>query len=132
MARILIPLLLVVLLVPIGALITVDRTRSEVGLDQTIEGADPAFGRSRFVKYGCGGCHEINGVSKATGKVGPNLDNFGNRTVIAGVLPNTPENLTHWIRFPQEVKPGNAMPNLGVTEDDARAMAAYLYQLARN
>src|SRR5690625_2487747 len=96
-----------------------------------VEEADPEFGRSRFVKYGCGGCHEIRGVSKATGKVGPSLHEFGERMMVAGLLPNTPENLIHWIRFPQEVKPGNAMPNLGVSQEDAEAMAAYLYMLAR-
>ncbi len=45
---------------------------------------------------------------------------------LAGVLPNTPENMARWIREPQTVKPGDAMPDLGVSERDARDMTAFL------
>jgi cytochrome c1 len=51
------------------------------------------------------------------------------RAVIAGVLPNTPENLVRWLRAPQEVSPHNAMPNLGVTARDAADIAAFLHTL---
>ncbi len=52
---------------------------------------------------------------------------MGARTYIgAGTLPNTDENLAHWIRFPQEVKHGVLMPNLGVTENEAKALVAFL------
>ena len=51
------------------------------------------------------------------------------RAVIAGVLPNTPENLVRWLRAPQEVSPHNAMPDLGLTERDARDIAAFLRTL---
>lgn len=80
-------------------------------------------------KYGCGGCHTISGVREATGLVGPPLDKFGYRAYIAGRLPNTPENLMHWIQKPQDVVPQNAMPNMNVTEEDSRDIAAYLYTL---
>jgi cytochrome c1 len=46
--------------------------------------------------------------------------------MLAGRLPNGPENLERWLRGPQAVKPGSAMPDLGVTERDARDIAAYL------
>jgi cytochrome c1 len=49
--------------------------------------------------------------------------------MIAGELPNTPANLTHWIQHPREVEPKTAMPELGVTEDEAYDIAAYLYTL---
>ena len=62
-------------------------------------------------------------------RVGPPLTAWSERTVIAGYVPNTPEQLVHWIVMPQSVAPGNAMPNLGVTDDDARDIAAYLYSL---
>jgi cytochrome c1 len=45
------------------------------------------------------------------------------------MLRNTPPNLVRWIREPQAVVPGNAMPNMGVSEVDARDIAAYLYTL---
>lgn len=76
--------------------------------------------------YGCGSCHTIPGIRGADGLVGPPLTRFHERAYIAGQLPNTPENLVHWIRNPQEVEPGTAMPDLGVTEEDAREIAAYL------
>jgi cytochrome c1 len=49
------------------------------------------------------------------------------RLYIAGLLINTPENMVAWIRHPQAVKPLTAMPDLGVPENDARDMTAYLY-----
>jgi cytochrome c2 len=61
--------------------------------------------------------------------VGPPLDHFAYRVYIAGMLPNTPDNLMHWIQKPQEVVPRNAMPDMGVNEKDSRDIAAYLYTL---
>jgi putative membrane protein len=80
-------------------------------------------------QYGCAACHTIPGVSTARGQVGPSLAQFGRRAYIAGVLRNEPGNLVKWLRVPQSVVPGNAMPNTGVTDADARDIAAYLYTL---
>ena len=49
--------------------------------------------------------------------------------LIAGKLANTPDNLVRWIRQPKTVKPLTAMPDMGVSEGDARDMAAYLATL---
>ena len=54
------------------------------------------------------------------------MDGIGSRTLIAGTLANTPENLARWLRETQKVKPGTAMPQLGVVEEDARDIAAFL------
>ena len=51
------------------------------------------------------------------------------RTIIAGMLPNTPGNMIHWLEAPQSVVPGNAMPNMELDDHDARDIAAYLYSL---
>ena len=88
---------------------------------------NPARGRALIERYGCGSCHGIGGVRGARGTVGPPLDDFGRRGYIAGKLPNNEANLVRWIMDPQEVDPGNAMPDLGVDATDARDMAAYLY-----
>lgn len=80
-------------------------------------------------RSGCGSCHEIPGIMHANGMVGPPLDHFARRTIIAGLLPNTPANLVHWIRSPQQVVPGNAMPDAGLSDRQARDVAAYLYTL---
>ncbi len=84
-------------------------------------------GRQLIAAYGCGACHSVPGVPGAYTYAAPPLDRFYERSYIAGRLPNTQDNLIKWIQDPQGVDPGNAMPNLGVTEDQARNIAAYLY-----
>lgn len=96
---------------------------------RAIAGATPERGAAAMRRYGCGSCHVVPGVAGATGLVGPPLTGFAGRTYIAGLLPNEPEHLVRWIRAPQAIAPGTAMPNLGVTENEARDMAAYLYTL---
>jgi cytochrome c len=76
--------------------------------------------------YGCTSCHTIPGVPAAHGTIGPPLDRMGLRTYIAGTLPNTPQHLALWIQHPQQIHPGTAMPDLGVTEMDANDIADYL------
>ncbi len=61
--------------------------------------------------------------------VGPPLNQFALRAYIAGQLPNQPDNLMRWLQDPQQVEPGTAMPDLGVSPAVARDMAAYLYTL---
>jgi cytochrome c oxidase subunit 2 len=86
-----------------------------------------AQGQKLFLMKGCVGCHSLVAYNAPKGLLGPNLANVGARTYIgAGTLKNTDENLTHWIRFPQDVKHGVLMPNLGVTEDEAKALVAFL------
>jgi cytochrome c len=77
--------------------------------------------------YGCGTCHAIPGVPSATGLVGPPLAKLKSRTYIGGVLTNNLENLTRWIRNPREMAPKTAMPDVGVSEADAKVIAEYLY-----
>ncbi len=96
---------------------------------QLTGGGDARAGIVAIRKYGCSGCHTINGIEEAHGLVGPPLDHFAYRVYIAGKLPNTPDNLMHWIQKPQEVVPSNAMPDMGVSEEDSRDIAAYLYTL---
>jgi len=84
-------------------------------------------GRHLLYAYGCGSCHVIPGVRKATGRVGPKLDGFVDQMFIAGILTNTPENLSAWLQHPETFNEKTAMPNLNVTPEDARDMIAYLY-----
>jgi cytochrome c2 len=90
---------------------------------------DPALGRIALQEYGCHSCHVIPGVPGADSWVGPPLTAWAERTYIAGTLPNEPQYLVEWIRFPQAIEPGTAMPNMGVPEEDAVHMGAYLYTL---
>ncbi len=59
--------------------------------------------------------------------VGPPLNCFYQRGYIAGRLPNNQDNRIKWIRNPQQIEPGTAMPDMGVKEKDASDIAAYLY-----
>ncbi len=93
-----------------------------------VEG-DPQRGLQMIEQYGCPACHVIPGTRGVKAWIGPPLENWSARHYVAGSLPNTPENLIHWIRHPQSVEPGNAMPDLGVTLEDARDISAYLYTL---
>ena len=92
-------------------------------------GGDPKQGAILLSAHGCGSCHTIPGVSGASGTIGPPLARYARRAYIAGKLPNQPDNLTRWIRDPQGIEPGTAMPNLPVNGAEARDMAAYLYSL---
>jgi cytochrome c len=92
-----------------------------------ITGGDAVAGKAAIGKFGCGSCHVIPGVERARGLVGPPLIDFAWRAYIAGRAPNTPRNLEAWIRLPDSVEPGTAMPTLGVSEQEARDIAAYLY-----
>jgi cytochrome c2 len=93
-------------------------------------GGDPARGEAMFIEYGCGSCHGLKHVRKATGAVGPPLDGVAIRAIIAGRLDNRPANLQAWIRDPQRISPGTAMPDLRVGERDARDISAFLYTRA--
>ena len=97
--------------------------------EQIIPGGSPARGAQVIERYDCGSCHVIPGISGAGGMVGPPLLWFARRTFIAGELPNTPANLIRWVRNPPSVEPGTAMPVLGLDEQQARDVAAYLYTL---
>src|ERR1043166_3534975 len=96
---------------------------------QAMTGGSPRRGKAAIGKYGCGTCHTIPGVAGASALVGPNLEQVASRMYVAGVLPNTPDNMIRWIQHPRDVDPLTAMPNLGVTDQDARDIAGYLYTL---
>jgi cytochrome c len=94
-----------------------------------VRGGDPDRGKEQIVAYGCGSCHVIPGVRGARGLVGPPLAQFAHRAYIAGEVPNNEDFLVQWISVPQSIEPGTVMPNLGVSNAQARDIAAYLYTL---
>lgn len=102
------------------------RTRLREHAAAVVQG-DPRRGEAMFIQYGCGSCHAVKNVRTATGMVGPPLDGVALRVIIGGHLANTPANMEKWIRDPQQVSPGTAMPGLNVGEGDARDITAFLY-----
>jgi cytochrome c1 len=103
--------------------------REEAGAQYRVFGGNPEFGRALIADYGCTACHAIPGLGTFAGSVGPALDGFGARAYIAGRLPNRPTMLTAWLLDPPAIDPETAMPALGLTEAEARDIAAYLYTL---
>src|SRR5207253_624629 len=104
-------------------------SRTDVELAESISAGNVARGYRTFRRLGCGSCHEIDGDQTTRGHVGPALDEFALQSYLPGGLVNEPDSLVRWLRFPRELAPGTAMPDLDVSEQDARDLAAYLYTL---
>ena len=94
-----------------------------------VPGGDIERGRKALIQYNCGSCHKIAGVEGANGTRGQSLAGLALRSDIVGALPNTPEDVTRWIRDPKGCYPQTSMPNLNVSQKDALDMVAYLYSL---
>ena len=92
---------------------------------------DAVNGRRLLASKGCVACHRIAGVAPQGSTVGPALGGADKNSYIAGILPNTRENMVRWIMHPRQVHPASAMPELGVSEQEAADMAAYLHRLPK-
>ena len=92
-------------------------------------GGNPRHGAALINQFGCGACHTIPGVAGAGGLVGPPLTGIAQRVYLAGVLRNSPENMSAWLQDPQQFVPGNAMPRMDISPSDARDLTAFLYTL---
>jgi cytochrome c len=90
-------------------------------------GGDPARAPDIIRRYGCAGCHTIPGISGGDGKVGGPLADIRSRIYVGGVVTNTADNLVAWIVSPQTFSPRSAMPVTGISENEARDVATYLY-----
>lgn len=77
-------------------------------------------------QYACDNCHLIDGMVGPITHIGPSLQHWHERKYIAGILPNTRQNLVRWIVAPQDVSPHTLMPDLDVIEPHAEHMARYL------
>jgi putative membrane protein len=100
---------------------------SETREAENLTGGNVRRGFTAVDKYGCAACHTIPRVDAAPATVGPPLDRIARRHYLGGHLPNTPGNMIKWIQHPQAIDPKNIMPELGVTDQDARDIAALLY-----
>jgi cytochrome c len=92
-------------------------------------GGNAAQGQLWIRSRGCAACHTIPGIRQPRGLVAPSLASFAARSYIAGVVPNTPENLARWVMNPRSIAPDTAMPAVGLSEAQAQDVAAYLYTL---
>lgn len=106
-------------------------------------GGIAAAGQTQF-NTTCGVCHTVFGTV-AGGKIGPDLTRFGSRkTLGAGILDNTDENLRAWIKDVRDLKPipegkdvrppTQVMPTFDglLTDQQIAAIAAYLHSMRIN
>ncbi|HEY6452811.1 MAG TPA: c-type cytochrome [Steroidobacteraceae bacterium] len=77
----------------------------------------------------CATCHVVPGISRARGRVGPSLAGIARQQIIAGHFANTPDTMVRWIEHPQAMLPGDAMPEMGLSREQAQAITNYLYTL---
>src|SRR5438046_8210843 len=81
-----------------------------------------ALGKQLYeVKYQCQACHTIGGTG---GYVGPNLNNAGGWLTAAWIEA--------WLRNPQALVPNTIEPRRNFTEDEVRALTAYLMTLRQS
>jgi cytochrome c len=114
---------LVLALLGLGVLLAVPAT-SALAADGNAD-----KGKHAIESYGCVACHVVPGVNGPRSDIGPPLEHIAKRTYIAGVLANTKDNMVRWLRDPPAVDPRTAMPNMNISEANARDIAAYLYTL---
>lgn len=105
----------------------IDQSAQNRAVARALTHGIPDHAPTLFTRYGCAGCHTIPGAPGADGQVGPDLSGLKNRVYIGGVLRNTPDDLVHWIVNPQRFSPHSAMPVTGISETEAKDVAAYLY-----
>ena len=102
---------------------------SSVNKAVRLTGGDTGKGASAIYRFGCGSCHTIPGIPGAHGLVGPSLAQIADRQYVAGIMPNDATSLELWIRDPHALNANTVMPTLGVGEQEATDIAAYLYSL---
>jgi cytochrome c2 len=103
----------------------VEEQRSKAAARALTGGGDPDRGQQAILASGCGACHAIKGITGADGKVGPDLSSISAQ-IYGGAGQHDPNLLIAWIREPRKIRPDTAMPDLGISEDAARDILAYL------
>jgi cytochrome c oxidase subunit II len=83
-------------------------------------------GATLFMSSQCASCHQIRGTA-AQATVGPDLTHLATRTSLAAAtIANDPQELQAWISDPQAIKPGDRMPDLGLSRSQVASLAAFL------
>lgn len=92
---------------------------------------DPAVvdGKASFLAQTCVNCHSVRGTP-ARGTYAPDLTHLmSRRTLAAGMVPNSPDELRRWVDDPQQIKPGCLMPAFGLSKTDRDLIVGYLMTL---
>ncbi|HEY4659537.1 MAG: cytochrome c oxidase subunit II [Chloroflexi bacterium RIFCSPLOWO2_12_FULL_71_12] len=96
-----------------------------------LDAPETRAGRELFRTLACAGCHTIDGLTAGKFPGAPDLTRVASQESIAGgrLSPVNEENLTRWIKDPPAVKPGTAMPNLGLDDDTVSKLVQFLLTL---
>jgi cytochrome c1 len=94
-----------------------------------LTGGDPELGRQKLARHSCISCHAVPGVPNAAGAMAPALTSWSKRRDFLNAFPNTPANLEAWLENPSRLKPGTTMPDMNVSRQDSRDIAAFLYSI---
>ncbi len=129
---VLVVLLLGLLVVPPSNWIQHQETQKQAQvLAAWATGGSPKTGQATVQRLGCGACHQMGTVAGTNGQVGPALDDLSSRAEFAGKVAGEPQPLIAWIQHPQSISPGVGMPDIPMSDQDARDIAAYLYTLRK-
>ncbi|HEY3886003.1 MAG TPA: c-type cytochrome [Vicinamibacterales bacterium] len=113
----------------LSALVLSGACGTSAGSSSALPSGNAERGKEAIARYACGACHTIPGIDGANAVVGPPLSGIAVRKTLGGHLENTPANMVKWIQHPQRIDPKNVMPELGVTDQDAKDITAFLYTL---
>lgn len=98
-----------------------------------LAGADLGKGRALLDTKGCGSCHTFGGVAAIAASAPPAMDGreFARGHTLAPDLRATRERmsakqLVAWLKDPKGVKRDTPMPNVGLSDVEARDLAAYI------
>lgn len=97
-------------------------------LGPRVHAGDARRGEAKLAQFECGACHIIPGIPGAFGRVGPTLDAYAKRAYVAGKFQQEPETLVRFLLDPPAMAPLTGMPAVGLSDQDARDIAAYLYE----
>lgn len=81
-------------------------------------------GAELYVRKGCIACHRMKGVPGATGTMGADLTKFWKP--VKGEPPKDPREIAAFIKDPRLNNPNTSMPTIGLTSEEAAAIATYL------
>lgn len=111
------------------------KEKQEVDLEKSYSNylGDIEEGKKIFESVGCMGCHTVNedpdieeetSLTSLLKKQGPNLIGLGSKT--------TPEWIYKWIKNPKEYWPETKMPDLRLSDKEAKNITAYLYSFSNS
>lgn len=127
-----VPLAIVMLAIPLAGCTQQSQSPGHAN-EKVVAAGDAARGAAILQSgvYGCAACHDVPGIRFPRGVAGPPLRDMADRAFIAGQLPNTGDVLVAFLQDPPSLVPRTGMPDVRMSLEDARHVAAYLYSVER-